>query len=35
MSKMNDLTLLLTELSQTGRQLMKAGRALMLTASQI
>ena len=35
MSKMNDLSTLLTELSQTGQQLMEAGRTLMLTASRI
>lgn len=35
MSKMNDLTTLLAELTQTGQQLMEAGRSLMLTASRM
>ena len=35
MSKMNDLSTLLTEVSQTGQQLMEAGRTLMLTASRM
>ena len=35
MSKMNDLSTLLEELSQTGRQLMDAGRVLMTTASRM
>ena len=35
MSKMNDLTTLLAELTQTGLQLMEAGRTLMLTASRM
>ena len=32
---MNDLTTLLAELTQTGQQLMEAGRTLMLTASRM
>ena len=35
MSKMNDLNTLLAELTQTGQQLMEAGRTLMLTASRM
>lgn len=35
MSKMNDLSTLLAELSKTGLQLMEAGRTLMLTASRM
>ena len=35
MSKMNDLATLLAELTQTGQQLMEAGRTLMLTASRM
>lgn len=35
MNKTNDLSPLLTELSQTGQQLMEAGRTLMLTASRM